>query len=174
MKKSFLFIVSILLSFCFLSCNSKTSVNIIGKWEAKVTLKSELGDGKSEVPTAYLYTNQEINLAFAEGGIYTKKVVQAVDRVEFSNPSSEEDVAAAKEYLSQFYNKNLTFDGTYQQDANGITFTVENVSGDLGENLSYDDYFSKDPAIGDDEIVSSYEVKDGSLVIDGMKFKKID
>lgn len=174
MKKSLVLFVSIFLSVLFLSCESKSKPNLLGKWEAKLTLKSELAskaDG-SQAPQAYLYTKQNITLAFAEGGTYTRKILQIVDKVELLN--SAEDPEAAKEYLAQFYNKDLTFDGEYTQESSAITFNVDTVQGGDGEPLPYEEYFVKDPSIGDNSYSSGYEFKDGVLFVDGIKFKKVE
>lgn len=174
MKKSFVLLVSVILSVLFLSCESKSKPGILGKWEAKLTLRSELAskaDG-SQAPQAYLYTKQTINLIFAEGGTYTRKILQTVDKVELLN--SSEDPEAAKEYFSQYYNKDLTFDGDYIQEASAITFNVDTVQGGNDEPLSYEDFFVKDPSIGDDSYSSEYELKDGFLFVDGIKFKKVE
>lgn len=173
MKKSLVLFLSVLLSVLFLSCESKSKPNLLGKWEAKLTLKSELAskaDG-SAAPQAYLYTKQNITLIFAEGGTYTRKILQVVDRVELLN--SSDDPEAAKEYLSQYYNKDLTFDGEYTQESSAITFNVDTVQGGNDQPLPYDEFFVKDPSIGDNSYSSGYEFKDGELFVDGIKFKKI-
>lgn len=176
MKKSSVFFISLFLSVFFLSCNSKPIPSLLGAWEANLTLKSELsgGDSSDSASSAgFLYTKQRVQIAFGEGGVYTKKVEQHVERVEFPQPTGEED--AAKAYFSQFFDKNLVFDGEFSQSKNEITFKIVTVQGD-GENpLSYAEFFTKDPSIGDGELTSSYKfTEEGTLVIDGVSFKKAE
>ena len=171
MKKSLSFITVLFISFFFLSCESKSIPALLGTWETEITLKSELGDKNSpEGLEAFLFTKQKITLSFAEGGVYTKHVVQKVDR--FESNQKVYDADEEKAYFSQFFDKDLTFDGEYTQRKDFIVFTVESVRSGDEEPLPYMDYFVKDPSIGDDEIVSTYEVKDGLLVIDGVEFKE--
>ncbi len=173
MKKSFVLFVSVVLTFLFVSCRSKSKADILGKWETNLTLKSELsgneGDGSS---VGFLYSKQKITLAFSEGGVYTKSVIQTVEKAEF--PGHEDEEAFAKEYFSQFFNKDLTFDGEYQQKDNSLFMTVDFVQEKDGERLSYSEFFKKDPSIGDEEYSCVYQVKDGFLFVDGIKYSKID
>ncbi|WP_294430332.1 hypothetical protein [uncultured Treponema sp.] len=163
---------SVLLSFVFISCESKSLPSLLGSWEAEITLKSELGSKDTgENVDAFLFTKQKITLSFSEGGVFTKHIVQKVDRLE-SNVEFD-DVENPEAYFAQFFNKDLTFDGEYSQKKSYLFFTIETVREGEDEALSYMDYFVKDPSIGDDESSSSYEVKDGVLVIDGVNFKKI-
>lgn len=171
-SKSLLLFLSFLTSLLFLSCDSKSIPSLLGTWEAEITLKSELG-GKDapEGLEAFLFTKQKITLSFAEGGVYTKHVVQQVDR--FESNQKIESTEEEKAYFSQFFDKDLTFDGEYSQKKSFIVFTVERVQSAGEESLSYMDYFVKDPSIGEDEITSNYEMKDGFLVLDEVKFKKM-
>lgn len=171
MRKSAFFFIPFFLSALFFSCDSKGRPNILGTWEANITLRTELGDDKSDSPVAFVYTKQNIILIFAEGGVYTKKVGQVVDRVELADAS--EDAHAAKEYFSQFFNKSLTFDGEYQQERSSVYFVVNTVRGDDDEGLSYAQYFVKDPSIGEEEYYAVYELKeDGELLMDGVAYKR--
>ena len=173
MKKSVVFFLAVFLSVFFISCDSKPLPSLLGTWEANLTLKSELKGADSSAPVAFLYTKQHVLLSFAEGGVYTKKVEQLVDRVELSQPT--DDVAAAKEYFSQFFNKNLVFDGEFSQMKGELSFKVVTVQSGTENPLPYLEFFVKDPSIGDEETLSSYELKeDGTLVIDGASFKKAE
>lgn len=170
-SKSLIAFFSVVLSIFFLSCESKSVPNLLGKWETEVTLKSELaGNEDSDSPQAFLFTKQKISLSFAEGGVYSKKVVQRVDRVEFARDG--ENAGDAKEYFAQYFDKDLTFDGEYDQMKAFIVFKVQTVQNGDAAPEPYIDYFVKDPSIGDDEVSSAYEVKDGELLIDGVSYKK--
>ena len=174
MKKSIILIIPVLISLFFSSCKSKEIPVLLGNWKADVTLKSELAgnESASDSPVAYLYTKQKIDLAFSEGGCYTKKVAQNVEKIEFVKDGGNE--TEAMEYFSQFFNKNLVFDGEYQQLNGNLCFTVDRVQQNDGASLPYSEAFEKDPSIGDDQIDEPYEVKDGELFIGGVKYKKAD
>ena len=74
MKKIFLFLFILFVSFAFFSCSSKKNLNIFGTWNSHVLLKSELGNGADSLdsPVAIMYTNQDISISFGEGGVYTR------------------------------------------------------------------------------------------------------
>ena len=131
MKKSLVLFVSILLSVLFLSCESKSKPNLLGKWEAKLTLKSELAskaDG-SQAPLAYLYTKQNITLAFAEGGTYTRKILQIVDKVDLIQ--SVDSVKLAREISNQSVKRGKKTDILVEVNIG----REENKSGVFEENL---------------------------------------
>lgn len=173
MKKFLSFIISILFVFLFISCESKSMPSLLGKWEATITLKSEMASsGEDSSTKAYLYTKQNIVFSFSEGGIFTKKILQNVDHVEFVDHA--QDTQAAKEYFSKYCDKNLTFDGEFTQKKNAILFMSETVQDGDGEPVPFYEYFAKDPSIGDAEYSLFYEMKDGFLFIDGVKYKKSD
>jgi hypothetical protein len=173
MKKVSVFFLVSFLSVLILSCNSKSLPSLIGKWESTVTLKSDLAGGNSDAPVlAYLYTKQKTTLAFSEGGVFTKSVEQVVDHVDLTD--SKENADEAKQYFSQYFNKNLVFDGEYFQKNQFINFLTLYVGENRGEQLPYIDFFAKDPSIGSDEYSLSYKVKNEELVIDGVTYKRID
>ena len=134
-------------------------------------LRSELAEagGGGDSVKAFLYTKQHILLSFLADGSYTKKILQEVDRVEFVNPS--EDAEAAKDYYSLYCNKNLLFAGGFYQEDKSIFFEVESVQSGNDEPVTYDEFFARDPSIGDDDYSEGYEVKDGFLFLNGVKFK---
>ena len=81
----------------------------------------------------------------------------------------------AKEYFSQFFNKNLAFDGEYQQEKNTVYFMVNTVQENDGDILPYEQFFMNDPSIGDGELSVMYELKDDrTLLLDGVTYKKVD
>ena len=162
-----------LLSVLLFSCDSKPLPSLWGTWEAQLTLKTELSDGNPDSLPIFLYTKQHITLAFAEDGVYTRKIVQTVDRVE--SMGTVDEAQDAKEYFSQFFNKNLAFDGEYQQEKNTVYFMVNTVQENDGEILPYEQFFMNDPSIGDGELSVMYELKDdGILLLDGVTYKKVD
>ena len=171
MKKVSFLVALVLLTVSFFSCKEKSVPSLIGEWKAHLTLKTELSSGTAENPTdaGFLYTKQNLTLAFSEGGIFTRKVVQSVDSVEIPG---NEDENAAKDYFGQFFNKNLSFDGEYEQSADVLSLSVESVRSGDDEPLPYLEFFAKDPSIGDDELSLPYEFKDGFLFVDGVKYTK--
>lgn len=174
MKNFFVVFSSFVLAVSLISCCPKSKQTVLGTWEANIVLKSDLAEPSptGDSIKAFLYTKQDIVLSFAEGGVYTKKVLQEVDRVEFIN--SSEDVQAVKEYFSKFCNKNLVFNGEYDQKKSIIVFEVRNVQSGDDEPLDYNEFFEKDPSIGDDYYCENYDLKDDALYLNGVKFKKLE
>ena len=171
MIRLFIFPIIAIFTVFFISCSSKKLKVITGKWAGDVTLQSELASkNENTPPVAFLITKQHVDYLFSEDGHYTKQVQQVVENVEFIDKSAEQE--GAKEYFSKYLNKTLVFKGEYEIKRKGITFTVETVQQNDGEVLSYDEFFAKDPAIGESEIYSPYEIEEGSLIIDGVKYSQ--
>lgn len=164
-------IVSAFFLCALISCSREPLPPLAGIWECDLTLKSELGgeEGDSGQTLGYLYTRQRSEYTFNEDGTYTRKVVQAVDRVEFSDAESQD--AAAKDYFSQYFDKTLVFAGEYRQQRTALFLTVDTVQSGAGEPLPYDEFHALDESVGADRLYVPYERAGDGLVLGGVAYR---
>lgn len=133
-------------------------------------LKSrDLKSSDLKSPKLSLNVEQKIEYKFFKDGKYIKNVHQELKTVE--NPDKIE-VPPQEEIAAQINNE-LTILGIYKTDEKQIYFSAYEIKLADGTKFNYEDYMELNAFIDPCDTIEDFELKDDSLQISGLKYKKI-
>lgn len=151
------------------SCKENIKVDIVGKWNSTIKMKSELASPENpDEIFANIYINQNIDFNFYEDGKFTRTVSQHIEKVESLNETySPEDIMTT---LSQ-NSVRAILKGNYKVNGNSVFLDTYEIEIN-GNSMPYDDYYEQDQSQGPIEYTTKVSRKDDELYIEDIKFNK--
>lgn len=169
--KNIIKILPIILSIFVFSCKESVKVDVVGKWNSSIKMRSELANPeKPDEVFANIYVNQNIDFNFYEDGKFTRTISQNIEKAEsFSEAYSPEDIMAT---LSKNSVKAI-LKGNYKVNGNSVFLDTYEIEIN-GNSIPYEDYYEQDKSQGPVEYTTKVSRNENELYIEDIKFIKTE
>ena len=171
-QRSFSFFLFVLLSFAAISCTKKSSIDILGIWEASITYEQELSYTENDdIPLGAAVIKQENSFTFKDDGTYSRTVKTSFVRAKsFSKEINENDISA----LYKNFDSEALLLGKYELKGENLTLITERIqTQDEKAPISYEEFYEKMNAYGLPLTKTKISVNDeNTITVQGIRLRR--